>query len=62
MPQVQHATPPPESTPVDEVRRICERLSIEHGNDVEKLADYAEQLTRASAEKLGLRPSASGKQ
>ena len=31
------------------MRRIRERLSVEHGNDVEKLADYAEQLARSTS-------------
>ena len=57
MGEVQTRPPELEPTPVDDVRRIRERLSVEYGNDVEKLADYAEQLAGAWVEKLGLRPA-----
>ncbi|MFH0981618.1 MAG: hypothetical protein V2A79_08780 [Planctomycetota bacterium] len=46
-----------EETPVDDVRRVREKLSAETGNDVHRLADRARQATEKLREKLGLRPA-----
>lgn len=44
-----------EETPVDDVRRVRERLSAEFSNDVEKLADHARSVAEAYRIKLGLK-------
>jgi len=46
-----------EETPVDDVRRVREKLSEETGNDVNRLADRAQQAAEKLREKLGLRPA-----
>ncbi len=46
-----------EETPVDDVRRIRRKLSEETGNDVNRLADRARQITEKLREKLGLKPA-----
>ena len=49
-------TPPStEQTPVDDVRRVREKLSQEAGNDVNRLADRARQVAEQMRDKLGLR-------
>lgn len=45
-----------EETPVDDVRKIRERLSAQFENDVDKLAEFAAQVAEEYREKLGLRP------
>ncbi len=44
-----------EETPVDDVRRIREKLSAEFGNDVGKLAEHARKVAEEYRTKLGLR-------
>ncbi len=44
-----------EETPVDDVRRVRERLSAEFGNDVQKLAEHARRVAEEYRTKLGLR-------
>jgi len=46
-----------EETPVDDVRRVREKLSRETGNDVTRLADRAQQAAQRLREKLGLKPA-----
>jgi hypothetical protein len=45
-----------EETPVDDVRRVREKLSRETGNDVNRLADRARQVAEKLRDKLGLKP------
>ena len=49
--------PHAEQTPVDDVRRVRERLSRETGNDVNRLADRARQAAEKLRATLGLRPA-----
>jgi hypothetical protein len=44
-----------ELTPVDDVRRVRERLAREAGGDIERLAANAERATRKLSKKLGLK-------
>ena len=44
-----------EETPVDDVRRVREKLSAEFGNDVEKLAEHARKVADEYRTKLGLK-------
>lgn len=44
-----------EVTPVDDVRRVREKLSAEFGNDVERLVEHARQVTDEYRNKLGLK-------
>ncbi len=44
-----------EETPVDDVRRVREKLSRETGNDVNRLADRARHAAEALQEQLGLK-------
>ena len=44
-----------EATPVDDVRRVRERLSAEFGNDVDRLAEHARKVAERQRETLGLR-------
>lgn len=44
-----------ESTPVDDVRGIRNRISAECGNDVRRLAAHVNQIGEALCERLGLR-------
>lgn len=46
-----------EETPVDDVRRVREKLSRETGNDVSRLADRARQSAEKLRDELGLRPA-----
>ena len=46
-----------EETPVDDVRRVREKLSRETGNDVNRLADRARQVAEKLRDKLGLKPA-----
>ena len=46
-----------EETPVDDVRRVREKLSRETGNDVNRLADRARQVAEKLRDKLGLMPA-----
>ncbi|MCC7291055.1 MAG: hypothetical protein IT449_03220 [Phycisphaerales bacterium] len=48
--------PKKEETCVDDVRRVREKLSDETGNDVNRLADHAQQITERLKEELGLKP------
>jgi hypothetical protein len=53
------SSPRPESrpeaaTPVDDVRRIRERLSGEFGNDVRRLGEHARKVAEEYRDKLGL--------
>ena len=52
-----------EETPVDDVRKVREKLSAQFDNDVDKLAEYAGQVAEEYREKLGLRsvPTQNGK-
>ena len=45
-----------ERTPVDDVRRIREKLSRATGNDVNRLADHARTTTETLRRELGLKP------
>ena len=45
-----------EETPVDDVRKVRERLSEETGNDVNRLADRARETAEKLREQLGLKP------
>jgi hypothetical protein len=44
-----------EPTPVDDVRRVRERLSREAGGDIAKLAEQAERVTEQLSKRLGLK-------
>lgn len=44
-----------EETPVDDVRRVREKLSKEAGDDVQRLADRARQAAALLREKLDLK-------
>jgi len=46
-----------DETPVDDVRRVREKLSREAGNDVNRLAERAQQATERLRDKLGLKPA-----
>jgi hypothetical protein len=46
-----------EETPVDDVRRVREKLSRETGNDVNRLADRARESAEKLRDQLGLRPA-----
>lgn len=46
-----------EETPVDDVRRIREKLSREAGNDVNRLADHAGKTAEQLRDELGLKPA-----
>jgi len=48
-----------EETPVDDVRRIREKLSAETENDVNRLADRARETAEKLREKFGLKPAKS---
>lgn len=50
LPSIQH-----EPTPVDDVRRVRERLSREAGGDIAKLAEHANRLTEQLRGKLRLK-------
>lgn len=50
-----------DETPVDDVRRVRERLSAEFGNDVHRLAEHARKVAEEYREKLGLKPVATPK-
>jgi hypothetical protein len=52
----------PEPTPVDDVRRIRERLHRQFGGDVRRQAEYARRITEELRERLGLRPAPCGEQ
>ena len=49
------SSPKTEETPVDDVRRVRRKLSEETGNDVNRLADRAREVTEKLREKLGLK-------
>lgn len=46
---------PREETPVDDVRRVREKLSAEFGNDVNRLAEHARRVADEYRTKLGLK-------
>jgi len=43
------------ATPVDDVRRVRERLSREFGNDVRQLGEHARKVAEEYRGKLGLK-------
>ncbi len=45
-----------EPNAVDDVRRVRERLSAEHGGDVRRLAEYAERVAEQHIASLRLKP------
>ena len=47
--------PMDDESPVDDVRRIRERLSAQFDNDVHKLGAYASQVAEEYRRKLGLK-------
>ncbi|MEK6674160.1 MAG: hypothetical protein AABZ47_00730 [Planctomycetota bacterium] len=49
-----------ELTPVDDVRRVRERLSAEFNQDVSKLIDHAQKTAAPYHEKLGLKREENG--
>ena len=53
---VEPGTRKTEETPVDDVRRVREKLSRETGNDVNRLADHARQAVEKLRDTLGLKP------
>jgi len=53
MSRVENTTQTKVPTSVDDVRRVREKLSQETGNDVNRLADRAQELR----DKLGLKPT-----
>ncbi len=46
---------PHEPTPVDDVRRVRERLTQEAGGDIAKLAEQAERATEKLRERLHIK-------
>jgi hypothetical protein len=56
MARAKIACPKPEETPVDDVRRVRERLSEAAGNDVNRLADRSRKVAESLRAKLGLKP------
>jgi len=46
-----------EPTPVDDVRRVRERLTREAGGDIAKLAEQANRVAKKLRKKLALRSS-----
>ena len=46
-----------EETPVDDVRRVRERLDREAGGDVHRLAEQSRRVTERLRRKLGLKPT-----
>jgi hypothetical protein len=48
----------PEPTPVEEIRRVRERLHRQFGGDVCRQAAYARKITEELRERLGLKPAA----
>lgn len=44
-----------ETTPVDDIRRVRERLSAEFDNDVNRLAEHARKVAENLRKKLGLK-------
>ncbi len=44
-----------DETPVDDVRRVREKLSEACGNDVNRLADHAREITENLPKELGLK-------
>lgn len=58
MSNTKPASPTDQSTPVDEVRRVREKISREAGNDIGRLIERARAVAAEVREKLGLkRPS-----
>ena len=57
MSTLESSSPQTEETPVDDVRRVRRKLSEETGNDVNRLADRAREVTEKPREKLGLKPA-----
>ena len=58
MSRPQTATRRREETPVDDVRRVRERLSREAGGDVRRLADQSRRAAKKYRRKLGLKSAA----
>jgi len=46
-----------EPTPVDDIRRVRDRLNREFGGDVHRLAAHAQEVTDKLRTRLGLRPA-----
>jgi hypothetical protein len=46
-----------EETPVEDVRRVREKLSAESGDDVNRLADRAREVAEKLRDQLGLKPA-----
>jgi len=55
MSQPELTPPPPEETPVDDVRKVRERLDKEAGGDVHVLAEASRRVSEELRGKLGLR-------
>ena len=55
MSNVKQAPKKAEETPVDDVRRVREKLSRETGNDVGRLIDRARDAAQKLRDKLGLK-------
>ena len=51
----ENRQPESESTPVDDVRRVRERLSREAGGDIRKLIEESNRVAELYREKLGLK-------
>lgn len=50
-----------DKTPVDDIRRIRERLGAEFDNDVDRLAEHARKVAEEYRGKLSLKPVAAPK-
>ncbi len=46
-----------DQTPVDDVRRVREKLSQETGNDINRLADRVREAAEKLRDKLGVKPA-----
>lgn len=57
MSKLESVPPQTEETPVDDVRRVREKLSAEAGNDVHRLAAHARKVAEQMSKRLGLRPT-----
>jgi hypothetical protein len=57
MSSVKPAPRTTDETPVDDVRRVREKLNWEAGNDVNRLAERAQHAAEKLRDKLGLKPA-----
>ncbi len=55
MGQPERIVKPQEETPVDDVRRVREKLSTDFQNDVGKLAEHVRKVAAEYRTKLGLK-------